>query len=472
MVIQLDDDEIALLKLIGDSANELGTRAFVIGGFVRDRYLGKACKDIDIVCEMDGIQLAHQFATKLKPIPEVHFFKNFGTAMVKYQDISIEFVGARKESYQQDSRKPEVEAGTIEDDQLRRDFTINALAVSLQNISNENHIIDPFGGLKDIAEGIIRTPIDPDKTFFDDPLRIMRAVRFANQLNYRISDEVFVSIRRNKERISIVSFERVIGELEKIIMTSKPSYGFKLLDDCGVLNIIFPELTLLKGVESRNGIRHKDNFYHTLQVLDNLAMHSDNYWLRWSAILHDIAKPATKKFHSGIGWTFHGHEYLGSVMVPRIFKRMKLPLDHSMRYVQKLVKLHLRPISLTKEDITDSAVRRLLFEAGDGIDDLMLLCKADITSKNDEKVARYLENYEILRRKLIEIEEKDKVRNWKPPISGHDIMTAFNIKEGKEVGLIKSAIRDSILDGIIPNEYDAAYQLMLVEGQKLGLQQA
>ncbi len=456
-----------MFRTVGEEAGKLGIQAFVVGGHVRDLLLQRATKDIDVVTDGDGPTLASAVAKALG-VKKVSIFKNYGTAQFNYKGLDVEFVGARKESYRHDSRKPEVEPGTLEDDQKRRDFTVNALAISLQQDSF-GELVDPFGGLQDLENKILRTPLDPDITYSDDPLRMMRAVRFANQLRFRIEQESFDALKRNAERLRIISMERIISELNKIIACDQPSLGFKILFDTKLLHQFFPEMVKLHGVEKKNGIAHKDNFYHTLQVLDNLCATTDNLWLRWSAILHDIAKPPTKRFELGTGWTFHGHEDLGARMVPKIFARLKLPLDHQMKYVQKLVQLHLRPIALTKETITDSAIRRLLFEAGDDVDDLMLLCRADITSKNEAKVQRYLANYEIVREKLNEVEEKDRIRNFQPPVSGELIMSTFGIAPGREVGIIKNAIKDAILDGLIRNNYEEAFQFMLQEGEKLEL---
>ncbi|MEY3399261.1 MAG: hypothetical protein RL220_1855 [Bacteroidota bacterium] len=456
-----------IFTVVSNESTKLGVRAFVVGGFVRDLLLERECKDIDIVTDSDGIALAEACAKALK-VGKVDIFKNFGTAHFRWQDLDIEFVGARKESYAEHSRKPVVESGTIYDDQLRRDFTINAMAISLQK-EDFGELIDPFSGLADLHRGIIKTPQDPDITYSDDPLRMMRAIRFATQLNFTIEEESLRAITSNAARLRIVSMERIITELNKIILARIPSVGFKLLFDTGLLQEFFPEMVRLHGVEKKNGISHKDNFYHTLQVLDNLSEMSDNLWLRWSAILHDIAKPPTKRFSLDEGWTFHGHEDLGARMVPGIFKRLKLPLDHKMKFVQKMVLLHLRPIALTKEEITDSAIRRLLFEAGDDIEELLLLCKADITSKNEAKVKRYLKNYELVQERLIEVEESDRIRNFQPPVSGELIMQTFGLLPGKEVGIIKNAIKDAILDGVIRNSYDDAHAFMLEKGSELGL---
>ncbi len=468
MVFNIKPYERKVFELIQQSAAELNFPVYVVGGYVRDRLLARESKDLDVVCVGDGIALAEKLASKLRPYPHIAVYKRFGTAMIRHQDLEIEFVGARKESYQSDSRKPAVENGTLEDDQNRRDFTINAMAVSL-NDDDYGQIIDPFNGFYDLEKKILRTPLDPDKTFTDDPLRMMRAIRFSTQLDFTIDPITLKSISKNKHRISIISKERISTELEKIILSPKPSVGFKLLFDTGLLHLIFPEMTALYGVEIINKIGHKDNFYHTLEVLDNIAADSKNLWLRWAAILHDIAKPPTKRFDPNLGWTFHGHEALGAAMVPRIFKKMKLPLDVKMKYVQKLVMLHLRPIALTNEKVTDSAVRRLLFDAGEDIDDLMTLCKADITSKNEGKVQRYKENYKVLMEKIKEVEEKDHLRNWQPPITGDDIMRLFKLPPSREVGLLKTAIREAILEGEVANNYDDAYAYMMVKAKELNL---
>ncbi len=456
-----------VFRIISECGKELGKPVFVIGGYVRDIFLQRPSKDIDFVIAGSGIELAEKVAEKLGA-EKVSFFKNFGTAMIKHGDYDLEFVGARKESYNRDSRKPIVEDGTLEDDQKRRDFTINALAISL-NEENYGELIDPFGGIEDMENGIIKTPLCPDITFSDDPLRMMRAVRFASQLNFNIDKESYQSLKNNRSRIGIVSQERITDELNKIIMSNHPSIGFKSLMGAGILEIIFPEMAALKGIEKRKGKAHKDNFYHTLEVLENILPHTNDLWLRWAAIMHDIAKPATKRFHDTIGWTFHGHEDKGAKMVPRIFKRMKLPLDHKMKFVQKMVQLHLRPIALTKDSISDSALRRLLFDAGDDLEALMTLCKADITSKNEAKVQRYLKRFEVVEEKIKDVEERDRIRNWNPPITGDVIVKTFNLPPCKTIGDIKEAIKEAILEGEIENNYDAAFAYMLEVGKKLGL---
>ena len=457
-----------MLQRVSDAARSLNMDCFLVGGFVRDKLLGRETKDADIVCMGDGIELAHVVAQQLQPVPPVSFFRNFGTAHIPYGDIDLEFVGARKESYRSDSRNPSVEPGTMEDDQRRRDFTINALAINLTEPFGT--LVDPFNGVEDLKAGIIRTPLEPGQTFSDDPLRMMRAIRFATQLGFTIEPVTWQGIIDHAHRISIVSQERITDELNKIIRAQKPSIGFDLLYQSGLLKRIFPQMVDLAGAQYIDGLGHKDNFYHTLQVLDNVATRSEDLWLRWAAILHDIGKPATKRFEQGHGWTFHGHEVVGGRMVPKIFAKLKLPQHESMRFVRKLVELHLRPISLTKENITDSALRRLLFDAGDDLENLMILCEADITSKNKMKVRRYLSNFEMVREKLKEVEEKDRIRNWQPPISGEDIMRVFGIHPCRAVGEIKNAIRDGILDGLIPNNRDAAYRLMLEKASTLGLQ--
>lgn len=469
MIFNIKPYERKIFELLQLSAEDLGVDAYVVGGYVRDRILSRKSKDIDVVCVGDGIALARQLSTKLRPIPRLVVYSRFGTAMLKHKDLEIEFVGARKESYSPDSRKPAVEEGSLSDDQNRRDLTINALAVSLQK-ENFGEIIDPFNGLRDMTEKVIRTPLEPGATFSDDPLRMLRAIRFATQLNFKIDDITLEGIKANKYRISIISKERITTELTKILASEKPSIGYTLLFKTGLLELVFPEMHALHGVEIRKGQGHKDNLWHTLEVVDNISKHTNNIWLRWAALLHDIAKPPTKRFANGVGWTFHGHEMVGSFMVPKIFKRMRLPLDGKMKYVQKLVKLHLRPICLSREEITDSAIRRLVFDAGDDIDDLMTLCRADITSKNDYKVKKYLDNYDLVAQKIIEVEAKDQLRNWEPPITGELIMETFNIPPSKIVGDLKKAIREAILDGDIANEYDAAYAFMLEQAKGLGLE--
>lgn len=472
-MINLTSTELEFLRSAGKTAAQLGSEAYAVGGFVRDKILGRATKDIDIVCTGSGITLAEAIAAQLTPEPIVNIFKTYGTANFRLPasngGIEIEFVGARKESYSPESRNPAVSEGTIEDDQLRRDFTINALAIRLDRDFNGS-IIDPFNGVEDLRNGIIRTPRDPKITFSDDPLRMMRAIRFASQLNFKIEEQTFDAICGLAERITIITKERIADELNKILLSPKPSVGFALLEKAGLLKIIFPQLPALAGAEFLEGQGHKDNFWHTLQVVDNIARTTDDLWLRWAAVLHDIAKPATKRFERGHGWTFHGHEVVGGRMVPKIFAQLKLPQNEKMKFVRKLVELHLRPISLSKEEITDSAIRRLLFDAGEDIDALMLLCEADITSKNAAKVRRYLNNFELVRKRCAEVEERDRIRNWQPPITGEMIMEAFNIPPSKPVGIIKDAIRNAILDGVIPNEKEAATALMLDEGLKLGLQ--
>ena len=467
MNICLNDKIFDTLCSVFTSEN---VRAYLIGGWVRDCILGRDHpeKDIDIVVIGSGIEIAQKAAGKIGPHLNVSVFRNFGTAMFRYNEYEIEFVGARKESYDRGSRKPVVENGTLEDDLKRRDFTINTLAISL-NHDTYGEFIDPFGGMEDLRKRIIRTPLDPDKTFSDDPLRMMRAIRFSTQLNFTIEEKTFESIKENGERIRIVSPERIVTELNKILMCEHPSKGLIQLEKSGLLKIIFPELDSMKGVETKDGKAHKDNFLHSVKVLDNICKKTDNLWLRWAALIHDIAKPVTKKFIPDTGWSFHGHEYIGSKMVPDIFRNLKLPLNEKMKYVQKLVDLHLRPIVLSQEEVTDSAVRRLLFEAGDDIDDLMLLCEADITSRNEAKKSRHLENFKIVRNKLREIEEKDAMRNFQPPVDGSEIISAFGIKPGIEVGIIKNAIREAIIEGIIPNEHEAARRLMIEKGKEIGL---
>jgi poly(A) polymerase len=456
-----------VFKIIADVAKSEQQRVFVIGGFVRDYFLQRNSKDIDIVVEGSGIEFAQKVAEKIES-KKLSVFKNFGTAMLQFGKIELEFVGARKESYSRNSRKPVVENGTIEDDQNRRDFTINALALSL-NEDDFGMLIDPFGGIQDLNDKIIRTPLNPNITFSDDPLRMIRAIRFATQLQFNILDTTFNAIKLNKKRIRIVSIERIINEFNKILMSPQPSIGIKLLDESGILEIIMPHLSALKGVDTVGKIQHKDNFLHTLEVVDNISKVTDNIWLRWAALLHDIAKPKTKQFDPEHGWTFHGHEYLGSQMIQPIFGKLRLPLNDKMHYVQKLVLLHLRPIVLSQSEVTDSAIRRLLFDAGNDIDDLMLLCEADITSKNEQTQKRHLANFQLVRTKLIEIEEKDKIRNFQPPISGELIMELYGLQPCRDVGTIKNAIKDAILDGIIKNDYNEAYAFMLQKAEEMGL---
>ncbi len=469
----LDSRTRRVLDKIGKAADRLGLVAYAVGGFVRDVVLGRPLKDIDIVTVGSGIALAEAVRKWYAKDSSLVVYRKFGTARIYMEGYEIEFVGARKESYRHDSRKPQVEQGTLEDDQLRRDFTINALYYVL-NGPDKGKLIDPFGGMRDIELKIIRTPTDPARTFSDDPLRMLRAIRFAVQLGFTIHPRTKEGILQSAHRIEIVSAERISDELQKIMRTDKPSRGFMLMDELGLLQYILPELQALKGVEWREGIGHKDNFYHSLKVLDNVAARTKNepdkkLWLRWAALLHDIGKAPTKRFHPKEGWTFHGHEVVGARMVKTVFKRLRLPLDSRFKYVQKLVRHHLRPISLTKEDITDSAIRRLIFDMGDDLEDLLLLCEADITSKNPHKVRRYLDNYRIVRQRIKEVEEKDRIRNWQPPIDGEEIMRTFGIPPSKPVGIIKNAIKDAILDGVIPNTYEAARAFMLEKGRSLGL---
>lgn len=455
-----------IFEVIAQCATDLGVDAYVIGGYVRDLILKRPSKDIDVVSVGSGIALAESVAHKLGV--QVNVFKNFGTAQLKVEDLEVEFVGARRESYRTESRKPIVEDGTLQDDQNRRDFTINAMGISLHS-NTFGELVDPFNGMGDLRKKIIRTPLNPEITFSDDPLRMMRAVRFASQLNFDIDADTFDGLIKTAERIDIISKERINDELNKIILSSVPSYGFKLLHQAGILKRIFPEFVELLGAQYQDGKGHKDNFYHTLQVLDNISKNTDNLWLRWAAIMHDIAKPATKRFDPKVGWTFHGHEDLGARLTPRIFRQMKLPMNENMKFVQKLVRLHLRPIALTKEEVTDSALRRLLFDAGDDLEALMTLCRADITSKNPDKVKKHLTNFDKVEQKLYDLEERDQIRNFQPVISGEVIMKTFGISPSAEVGIIKTAVREAILDGIIPNIYEPAFAFMVEEGKKLGL---
>ncbi|MBE7169906.1 MAG: HD domain-containing protein [Williamsia sp.] len=468
MDIKITPREQAVFNKIRQAAEALQVPCYVIGGFVRDKIIGRKTKDADIVCVGDGIALAHKTASLFNPVPSVAFFKNFGTAQIKLEDFELEFVGTRKESYTYDSRNPVVQPGTLEDDQNRRDFTINAMAISL-NGPDYGTLLDPFDGRTDIQQRKIQTPLNPDQTFSDDPLRMLRGIRFASQLGFYISENTFQGIVNNVERIRIISKERVADELNKILLSDQPSIGLDLLYRSGLLQIILPQLVDLAGSEYIDGIGHKDNFYHTLQVVDNISQYTQDLWLRWAALLHDIGKPATKHFEEGHGWTFHGHEIVGERMVPKIFARLKLPLNEKMRFVKKMVEMHMRPISLTKENITDSAIRRLLFDAGDDIDALMTLCEADITSKNKIKVKRYLSNFELVRMRLKEVEEKDRIRNWQPPITGEMIMETFKLPPGRMVGEIKNAIREAILDGEIENNYEQAYKYMLQVAEKMHL---
>jgi poly(A) polymerase len=469
MKINCTKQELQILKKVSAAAEAIASETYLIGGFVRDKILKRPTKDLDFVCIGDGIELAKKVAKQFDPAPHVDFFKNFGTAhFITGDGFDLEFVGARKESYRSDSRKPEVSAGTVEDDQNRRDLTINAMAIGL-NKNNFGKLIDPFNGVKDLEEKIIRTPLEPELTFSDDPLRMMRAIRFATELKFSIEEKTWQGIINAAERIKIISQERITDELNKIIASEKPSVGFDLLYKSGVLKIIFPQMVDLAGAEYIDGHGHKDNFYHTLQVLDNLSEKSEDIWLRWAAVLHDIAKPVTKKFEKGHGWTFHGHEAVGGRMVPKIFGKLKLPQNEKMRFVRKMVELHLRPISLTKENITDSAIRRLLFDAGEDIDSLMMLCEADITSKNKTKVKRFLENFKLVREKCIAVEEKDHIRNWQPPVDGIMIMEMFGLPPSKNVGILKDALKDAMLDGIIPNTKEAALQYIIDKATELGL---
>ncbi len=460
-----------IFTVISDSAHELGMDCYVIGGYVRDFMLQRGtAKDIDIVAIGSGIELAKHVSDKLPEQPKIQIFKTYGTAMLRHDDIEIEFVGARKESYTKDSRNPKVESGTLEDDQNRRDFTINALAISL-NKNSFGHLLDPFNGVADLEAKTIKTPLDPDITYSDDPLRMLRAIRFATQLGFHIEQKSLDAITENNERIKIITKERIVTELHKILESDQPSTGFLLLEKTGLLQHIMPELVALKGIEEVEGQKHKDNFYHTLEVVDNISKHTHDLWLRWAALLHDIGKAPTKKFQKRVGWTFHGHEFEGSKMVYRLFKRLKMPLNDKMKFVQKMVLMSSRPIVLALDNVTDSAVRRLVFDAGDHVEDLMTLCEADITTKNPKRYKKYHNNFKVVRQKIIEVEERDHIRNFQPPISGEEIMSTFNLKPSPKIGIIKEHIKEAILEGIIPNEYDAAYELMLKEGKRLGLEQ-
>ena len=458
-----------IFNIISQSAKELAVDSYVIGGYVRDYILNRGeHKDIDVVAIGSGIELATQVAKNLPNHPKVQIFKTYGTAMLRHEEMEVEFVGARKESYNENSRNPVVENGTLEDDQNRRDFTINALALSLSE-ENFGELLDPFNGIEDLENKIIRTPLDPDITYSDDPLRMLRAIRFATQLDFWIEEKSLESIKNNNHRLEIITKERIIVELNKIMLSTKPSKGFLLLEKTGLLDHILPELIALKGIDEIEGQRHKDNFYHTLEVVDNISQHTDNLWLRWAALLHDIGKAPTKRFDKKIGWTFHGHEFKGSKMVYHLFKRLKMPLNDKMKYVQKLVMMSSRPIVISQDTVTDSAVRRLMFDAGEDIDDLMTLCEADITTKNPKRYAKYHQNFQVVRQKMEEVEERDHIRNFQPPITGELIMETFSIKPSREIGIIKETIKEAILEGDIPNEYEAAYELMLKEGKRLGL---
>ena len=458
-----------LFHRLTETADALGIECYLVGGYVRDLMLERATNDIDVVVVGSGISMAEAFCKRLGRGAHLSVFRNFGTAQVKWHDQEVEFVGARKESYSHDSRKPIVEDGTLEDDQNRRDFTINAMAVCL-NSARLGELVDPFDGVLDLQDGIIATPLDPDITFSDDPLRMMRCVRFATQLRFQIEEETFAALERNRERIRIISQERIIDELNKIMRAPAPSIGFVELHRCGLLELILPEVARLDCVETRNGRSHKNNFYHTLEVLDTVARHSDNLYLRWAALLHDIGKPRSKRWEPPVGWTFHNHNYLGEKMIAPLFRRLKLPLDERMKYVAKLVGLHMRPIAIADDIVTDSAVRRLLFEAGDDIDDLMTLCEADITSKNEQRKKNFLENFRIVRQKLVDIEEKDRIRNFQPPVDGDEIMRLFNLKPCREIGTLKTALKDAILDGKVPNEHEAALTFVLHKAAQMGLQ--